>query len=159
MTKRLILGVFLAVVAVAAVGGAAFGAYTVLNGAAAETQQVRWGNVTVTIPGDSHIYYAQLQSAPQALAQGVMGPVLMLSTGGDKSLVVIDAETGQVVYENVLPAERAAFDAILATVQVVEAEVAAEAAPPLALRLHAARHPTPAVRPDQLCPPGPQRRD
>ena len=130
MTKRLILGVFLAVVVVAALGGAAFGAYTALNGAEAEDQQVRWANVTVTIPPNSDIHYGRLTSAPQAAAQGITGPVLLLTTGGDRSLVIIDAETGEVVHDDVLAAERGAFDAVLATVDVAEAEVAAEAAAP-----------------------------
>lgn len=130
MTKRVIAGVVLAVVAVAAIGGVAFWGYTALNQAEAETQEVRWVNLSLTIPADSDIHYARMSSAPQAVAQGIMGPVLVLTTGGDKSLVVIDAETGQVVYDDVLTAERSDFDAVLATVEVVETDVSEEAGAP-----------------------------
>jgi hypothetical protein len=94
----------------------------------AEAQQVRWGNVTVTVPSDSDLHYGRLGSAPQAVAQGIMGPMLLL--GMDESLLIIDAQTGRVVYDDVLPAERAAFDAVLATVEVVEAEVATDPGAP-----------------------------
>jgi len=112
-----------AAVVIAAVGGAAFGAYTAWNEAEAEVQEVRWVNLTVTISADSDIHYARLSSAPEAVARGIMGPVLLLTTGGDGSTVVIDAETGQVIHDDVLAAERAAFDAVLAAVEVVETEV------------------------------------
>jgi hypothetical protein len=121
----------LAVVAaavIAAVGAVAFGAYTLLNEAEAEVEEIRWGNVTVSIPADSDVDYAPMSSAAQAVAQGIMGPMLLLTTG--KSDVLIDAETGEVIHENVLASERAAFDAVLATVEVVETEVAAEAGAP-----------------------------
>ncbi|MGD0205486.1 MAG: hypothetical protein ABSB57_03465, partial [Dehalococcoidia bacterium] len=91
-------------------------------------EEVRWGNITVSVPGDSHMTYARLGSAPEAIARGIMGPVVLLGT--DESLLIIDAQTGEVVYDDVLPAERAAFDAVLATVEVVEAEVAAEPGAP-----------------------------
>jgi hypothetical protein len=116
-----------AVVAMAA-GAAAFGAQTLWNQAEAGVEEVRWGNVTLTVPGNSDMYYSRLPSAPQAVAQGIMGPMLLLET--DESIVVIHAETGEVIYESVLPAERAAFDAVLATLEVGEAEVAAEAVAP-----------------------------
>jgi len=54
----------------------------------------------------------------------------MLVLDTDESMLIIDAQTGEVVYDDVLPAERAAFDAVLATVEVVEAEVAAEPGAP-----------------------------
>jgi hypothetical protein len=121
----------LAVVAaavIAAVGAVAFGAYTLLNEAEAEVEEIRWGNVTVSIPADSDVDYAPMSSAAQAVAQGIMGPMLLLTTG--KSDVLIDAETGEVIHENVLASERAAFDAVLATVEVVETDVATEPGAP-----------------------------
>jgi len=117
-----------AAVAIAAVGGAAFGAYTLWNEAEAEAQEVRWVNVTVSISTDSDIHYARMSSAPQAVARGIIAPMLLLTTG--KSDVVIHAETGEVIHDNVLAAERAAFDAVLATLEVGEAEVAAGAGAP-----------------------------
>jgi len=124
MTKRLTVAIVLTVAVIAALGGAAFGAYTAWNEPEAEAQQLRWANVTVSIPPQSDIHYGRLTSAPQAAAQGVTGPVLVLTTGGDKSLVVIDAETGQVIHDDVLADERAAFDAVLGTVEVVQAQLA-----------------------------------
>jgi hypothetical protein len=117
-----------AAVVIATVGGAAFGAYTLWNQAEAGVEEIRWGNVTLTVPGDSDMYYARLESAPQATAQGIIGPMLLLET--DESTVVIHAETGEVIYDNVLPTERAAFEAVLATLEVVEAEVAVETGAP-----------------------------
>jgi len=118
------------VVVLVAIGGLAFWANTAWNEAGAEAQRVRWVNVAITIPADSDIYYARLSSAPESMARGIMGPVLALGTGGDRSLVIVDATTGEVVHEDVLPTERAAFDAILATLQVAETEVAGEPGAP-----------------------------
>ena len=96
--------------------------------AGGEVEEVRWGSITVSIPADSDMGYSRLSSAPEAIARGIMGPVVLL--GMDESLLIIDAQTGQVVYDDVLPGDRAAFDAVLATVQVVEAEVVAEPGAP-----------------------------
>ena len=85
----------LATVALAAMGGAAFSAYAALNQVEREAQEVRWVNVTIIIPADSDMHHARMTSAPQAIAQGIMGPMLLL-TDGEKSLVLIDAQTGQV---------------------------------------------------------------
>ncbi|MCJ7511181.1 MAG: hypothetical protein MUP14_09905 [Dehalococcoidia bacterium] len=125
MTKRLVLGIFVAVVVVAGLGGAAFGAYTLRNEAQAEARQVRWGNVTVTIPSDSDIFYVREKSGIQ-----MAGPVLELATSGLESMVVIDAETGKVISDDVLASERAAFDAVLATVNVGQPQTAAGASAP-----------------------------
>ena len=123
MTKGLILGVLLVV----GVGvGAGVWAYTALNEAGADAQRVRWVNVTITIAADSDVYYARLPSAPQGMARGLMGPMLELGTRGAGSLVIVDATTGKVVHDDVLPAERAAFDAVLATLEVTTTDVAAE---------------------------------
>ncbi len=123
------------VVALAAAGGAAFWAYTALNQAEAEAQEVRWGNVTITIPGDSTIAYGRMEHVPwiePEMDPRIHGlrPGIVLTTGMDDSVVVIDAETGEVVDDRVLPAERAAFDAILATLEVVETEVSDEPGAP-----------------------------
>ena len=98
------------------------------GGPEGEAQLVRWGNVTIELPADSDINYARLSSAPQAMARGIMGPVLYLFTRGDSdgSELMVDATTGKVVYEGVLPEERAAFDAVRTTVEVAAKDVAAE---------------------------------
>jgi len=95
-----------------------------------ETQLVRWRNVTIAIPVDSDIYYARLSSAPQAMARGVAGPVLELGSRGGASLVIVDATTGEVVYDDVEAVERAAFDAVLATLELVSTDVGAGAGAP-----------------------------
>ncbi|MCJ7511182.1 MAG: hypothetical protein MUP14_09910 [Dehalococcoidia bacterium] len=130
MTKRLVLGIFVAVVVVAALGGAAFGAYTLRNEGQAEARQVSWGNVTVTIPSGSDIQDLRLMDDPPAEAQGFTGPVLKLIGSGHESVVTIDAETGKVVRDDVLASDRAAFDAILATLTVGQAQTAAGASAP-----------------------------
>jgi len=128
--KRLVLGIFLPVVVVACLGGAAFGVYTLRNEAQAEAQQVRWGNVTVTIPSDSDIQRVRVRSDPQAAVEGIMGPVLKLITSGHQSVVIIDAETGRVIRDDVLASERAAFDAVLATLKVGQPETTSGAGAP-----------------------------
>jgi hypothetical protein len=125
----------LAVVALAAVGGAAFWGYTALNQAEAETQEVRWGNVKITISANSKIAYSRMEHVPWIepdLDPRIHGlrPGIVLTTGMDKSVVVIDAETGEVLDDRVLPAERAAFDAIVGTVEVVETAVNEEPGAP-----------------------------
>jgi len=130
MSRRLFLGVLLAVVVLTAFGGLAFWGYSAWNEAEAGVQQVRWVNVTITIPADSDIYYARLSSAPQSMARGIMGPVVALGTRGGGSLVIVDATTGEVVHGDVQPSERAAFDAVLATLEVVETEVGGEPGAP-----------------------------
>ena len=117
-------------VVLAILGGAVFFAYGTWNEAGAQAQRVRWGNVTITIPADSEIYYARLSWAPQSMARGITGLVLALGTGGDRSLVIVDATTGEVAYDDVVPAERAAFDAVLATLEVATTDVAAEPSAP-----------------------------
>jgi hypothetical protein len=131
--KRFVLGIFLLVVVVAGLGGAAFGAYTLWHEpqdetqaeAQAEAQQVRWGNVTVTIPSDSDIFYVREKSGIQ-----IAGPVLELATSRHKSVVIIDAETGKVIRDDVLASERAAFDAVLATLKVGQLETTSGAGAP-----------------------------
>jgi hypothetical protein len=128
-------------VVLAAIGGA-FWAYTAWNEAGAETQRLRWGNITIVMPApsDSDDLYASQEwyspgmyspdFSPDASTPSI--PALRLTKGGglDASWVVIDADTGEIVHQEVLPEDQAAFDAVLATMQVPNAELAPQASAP-----------------------------
>jgi len=130
------------VVVLAALGGAAFWAYTARNEAGAETQRVRWGSVSIELPVPSSVddlravqewYSPGMYSpdfSPDASTPSVPALRLSKGQGSDASWVVIDANTGEILYEQVRPEDRAAFDAALDTMQVPKTGVPAEAGAP-----------------------------
>lgn len=116
----------LAVVAMAAAGGAAFWAYTALNQAEAEVVRVRWVNVSIEQPPQElgGIAVIRNEGLPDAYSPrpGTKVPVIELFRSGpqptEASVVFIDATTGEVVFEKVRPEDREAFDAVLATLRL-----------------------------------------
>lgn len=119
----------LAVVVMAALGGAAFGGYTALNQAGAEGIRYRWASVSIEVPprtGPEDIVVNRHEGLPDAYSPspGTMVPGLRIFKDvvvGDhieSSNVYVDATTGQVVHEDVLPEHRAEFDAVLATLRL-----------------------------------------
>jgi hypothetical protein len=93
----------------------------------------RWVNVSVLIPADSDVYVGTDQLfAEQKPPSG--GPAVRLvrdtSPGDDKlSVVVIDAETGTTVTDEVLDEDRDAIDRILETLYVGELDSSTAAWP------------------------------
>ena len=133
----------LPLVALLAIGAGAGGwAYTVVHEAGAETQHVRWGNVTIELPVPSSVddlYASQEWYSPGMYDPGHSPdtsvpsvPALRLTKGHglDASLVVIDANTGEILYERVRAEDQAAFDSVLATIQVPDTELAPLASAP-----------------------------
>jgi hypothetical protein len=121
------------VVVLAVLGGAAFWGYTAWNEAGAETQRVRWGSVSIELPVASSAddlravqeWYSHGTYSPRYLpAPRASMPVLRLSKGEglNASWLVIDAYIGEVLFDQVQPEDRAAFDAALATVRVEDEE-------------------------------------
>jgi hypothetical protein len=86
--------------------------------------------VTVTIPSGSDIEAFDLTSDAPSEARGFTGPVLKLIGSGHESVVTIDAETGEVIHDDVLASDRAAFDAILATLTVGQPQTTAGGSAP-----------------------------
>lgn len=142
----------LAAVVTAALGGAAFAGYTALSQAGAETARYRWGNVTVEAPaprGPDDIrvvresYTPGMYSpdfSPEPSMTAVPAIRLSKGQGFDASWVVIDASTAELLYEQIQPEDRAAFEAILATVRVEGDDMAGApwpygAAPPQGARV------------------------
>jgi len=119
----------LAAVVMAALGGAAFWGYTALNQAGAEGIRYRWANVSIEVPprsGPEDIVVNRREGLPDIYSPspGTMVPGLRIfkdvAVGEhiERSNVYVDATTGQVVHEDVLPEHRAEFDAVLATLHL-----------------------------------------
>ena len=104
-----------AVALLAVAGGAAFWVYgRGDDGAEAEVQVIRWVNVTVEVPEDSGLvvtrdFWGEKPRTPAI----IISPLEKVETG-----VVIDAETGAVLFDKVRPQDRAVIDAVLKTVRV-----------------------------------------
>ena len=81
----------------------------------------RWVNVTVVVPDNSELSVTQDSDPPGTIPPHV-GPVLKLSThdseSGSSSSVVIDAETGAILRQDVRPEHRSEIDAVLNTLTV-----------------------------------------
>jgi hypothetical protein len=130
------------VVVLAALGGAAFWAYTAWNEAGAETQRLRWGNITIVMPApsDTDDLYASQEwyspgmyspdFSPDASTPSIPALRLTKGEGLDASWVVIDADTGEIVHQEVQPEDQGAFDAVLATIQMPNTELAPQASAP-----------------------------
>ena len=87
------------------------------DGAEAQAQVVRWGNLTVQVTKGSGVF-----AAPDYALTDEGKPVLILKKGD--SFVELDAETGIVVEERIANADRAAIQKVLATLEVSEQDVA-----------------------------------
>ncbi len=87
------------------------------DSAEADVEVVRWGNVTVQVTEQSGVSAVQ-GFAPAEIKPPDGGQVLILVKG--ESRLAIDADTGQVVQDTVADADRAAIDAVLATLTVKE---------------------------------------
>jgi hypothetical protein len=87
------------------------------DSAEAEVQVVRWGNVTVQVSEETGVV-----AAGDYALTGARQPVLVLKRGD--SFVDVDAETGQVVQEQVAEGDRAAMQEVLATLEVSEQDIA-----------------------------------
>lgn len=114
-----------AVVLFAAAGGIAFWAYGQTDdGAEADAHVVRWGNVTISVPEGSDVIVAREFEGPE-LNPPDGGPVLVLfkRESFPESLLLIDAETGEVLQDIIQAADRAAIDEVLATLKVSEQDI------------------------------------
>lgn len=79
----------------------------------------RWWNVTLTIrDGSGFGFGASTLPAADNPPNGGPAVELTLKTGGDGSNLWLDAETGEMLDDNVLNRDRAAFDVVLATISV-----------------------------------------
>ena len=81
----------------------------------AQVDVVRWGKVTVEISQGSGVT-AVGDFAPAQIKPPSGGQVLLLSRG--ESSLAIDAESGKVLEDAVLPADRTSFDGVLGTLQL-----------------------------------------
>ncbi len=91
------------------------------DSAEAGVEVVRWGNVTVSVPKESGVSAVQ-GFAPAEIKPPDGGQVLILVKG--ESRLAIDADTGQVIQDTTEDADRAAIDAVLATLEVSEQDIA-----------------------------------
>ena len=111
-----------AVALLAVAGGLAYWAYGPGDDSAeAGVEVVRWGNVTVAVPEGSGVIVAREFEGPE-LNPPDGGPVLVLfkRESFPESIVLIDAETGEVLQDTIQAADRAAIDRVLATLEVRE---------------------------------------
>jgi hypothetical protein len=113
MFRILIAAVALLVVA----GGAAFWAYGRSDdGAEAQTQLIRWVNVTVEVPENSGVWVTRdfwgIESTTPAM---IISPFVR---GEIEPGAVVSAETGAVLEDRVQPKHRAAIDEVLKTIKV-----------------------------------------
>ncbi len=81
------------------------------DGAEAQEQVVRWGNITLTLPADSGLTAVRSFWGPDSDPPAIF---LRSRVNGGSSLA-IDAETGEVLSDRVEPEDRAAVNQVLQT--------------------------------------------
>lgn len=91
----------------------------------AEAVRVRWGNISLEQPPSDSEFYVGRWFNHGGIPGGRRVPVVHLMKRDIAVHVIIDAETGQVLHDTVGPEERAAFDAILATLRIEGEEISA----------------------------------
>lgn len=84
----------------------------------AQGQLWRWGNVAIVIPPDPHLFVFTSGLPPDGAGLGL--EILRDTEPGDnvKSSVLVDADTGAIVRDEVLPEDQAVMDAVLQSITV-----------------------------------------
>ena len=109
---------FLAVLLLgAAAAGAAYWTLARDDGAKADVQEVRWGNVTVSVNEESGVVADRTFVAAQIKPPNG-GPALILRRGD--SALAIDVDTGKVLEDFVKDEDRAAIQSVFSTLAVGE---------------------------------------
>jgi hypothetical protein len=85
--------------------------------AEAGVRNYRWGAITLSVSDESGVRVAR-DVVPAELNPPSGGPIIVLSLGHERSRLVLDALTGQVIDDFVKAEDRPVFDAILATAAV-----------------------------------------
>jgi hypothetical protein len=107
---RLIL---LAVLLLAAAGGATYWTLARDDGAEAQPQLIRWVNVTVEVPKDSGLVVTRDFWTPGQTEEGTRPAIIIFEPNRDGPVLAIDAQTGAVLEDTFPRGERGGVDELL----------------------------------------------
>ena len=108
---------FLAVLLLAAAGGAAYWTLARDDGAEADVEVVRWGNITVSVSEGSGVSVARYIALPEENPPDG-GLVVRLIRGDSQTL--IDADDGRIVRQQIADSDRTQLEAVIATLTLEE---------------------------------------